>query len=151
VRECQEAIESVRPGIVFMVPSQGCTYVTALWKHWPCLFPQHGPGRKHERLIELEPWQREIVERQPGQFLRGVFHSDGCRITNWTQRVVAGELQRYEYPRYVFTNHSSDVMGLCEWALQLLELSWSRPSWKHLSVARKADVAALDVHVGPKR
>ena len=58
--------------------------------------------------------QREIVERQPGQFLRGLFHSDGCRITNWTQRVVAGELQRYEYARYVFTNHSSDVMGLCE-------------------------------------
>ena len=27
-------------------------------KHWPCLFPQHEPGRKHERKIELMPWQQ---------------------------------------------------------------------------------------------
>jgi hypothetical protein len=25
-------------------------------------FPQHGPGRKHERPIVLEPWQLEIVD-----------------------------------------------------------------------------------------
>ncbi len=148
--ECEEAMHVVRPGAVFRVRSQGCTYVTALWKHWPCLFPQHGPGRKHQRPIILQPWQREIVERHPGQFLRGLFHSDGCRVENWTQKVVGGELKRYTYPRYFFTNHSHDVMGLCEWALKLLGVGWSRPSWKQLSVARKRDVAALDRHVGPK-
>lgn len=31
-------------------------------KHWPCLFPQHGPGRKHHRRIALEPWQEAIVK-----------------------------------------------------------------------------------------
>jgi hypothetical protein len=31
--------------------------VSSYWKHWPCLFPQHGPGRKHERRIALVPWQ----------------------------------------------------------------------------------------------
>ena len=34
----------------------GCVITTMSWKHWLCLFPQHGPGRKHERRIELEPW-----------------------------------------------------------------------------------------------
>jgi hypothetical protein len=52
----------------------GCLVTTVSWKHWPCLFPQHGPGRKHERPILLEDWQREIVERHPGDFLRGLFH-----------------------------------------------------------------------------
>ncbi|MBO9520400.1 MAG: hypothetical protein J7518_02585 [Nocardioidaceae bacterium] len=23
----------------------GCVVTTVSWKHWPCLFPQHGPGR----------------------------------------------------------------------------------------------------------
>ena len=36
------------------------------WKHWPCLFPQHGPGRKHERKIRLEAWQRDR-RRAPGR------------------------------------------------------------------------------------
>ena len=36
-------------------------------KHWPCLFPQHGPGRKHERKIELTVWQRELVDQDRGR------------------------------------------------------------------------------------
>ena len=26
---------------------------------------QRGPGQKHDRKIELEPWQREVVDRFP--------------------------------------------------------------------------------------
>jgi hypothetical protein len=40
--------------------------------HWPHLYPQHGPGVKHERRIALEPWQQRIVERYPGRLLRGL-------------------------------------------------------------------------------
>lgn len=105
---------------------------------------------KHSRRIALEPWQQEIVQRRPGPFLRGLFHSDGCRINNWTRRLVAGELKRYEYPRYFFSNTSTDIMALCQWALGLLDLHWMMTDAKNLSVARKADVAVLDVHVGPK-
>ncbi len=61
----------------------GCVITTVSWKHWPCLFPQHGPGRKHERDLVLADWQWEIVERHPADFLRGLFHSDGCRANNW--------------------------------------------------------------------
>ncbi len=55
------------------------------------MFPQDGPGKKHERPIALEPWQQEIVDAHPWEFIRGLIHSDGCRITNWTTRLVAGE------------------------------------------------------------
>jgi len=33
--------------------------------HLSCLFPQHGPGKKHERAIELEPWQSDLVAAEP--------------------------------------------------------------------------------------
>uniref|UniRef100_UPI00190662BB helix-turn-helix domain-containing protein n=1 Tax=Streptomyces adelaidensis TaxID=2796465 RepID=UPI00190662BB len=101
----REAITQVRPGIgVYTLQKQGCSMVTSYFRHWPSLFPQHGPGKKHERHIALEPWQQTIVDAHPWDFIRGLIHSDGCRITNWTTRVVAGERKRYEYPRYFFTN-----------------------------------------------
>jgi hypothetical protein len=62
-----------------------------------CLFPQHGPGRKHERVLEMADWQRAIVERHPADFLRGLFHSDGCRVNNWATREVRGEKKRRSY------------------------------------------------------
>jgi hypothetical protein len=46
--------------------------VSSYWKHWPCLFPQHGPGRKHERRIALVPWQQRIVDAHPDQVVRGL-------------------------------------------------------------------------------
>lgn len=70
---------------VFYVQAPGTVVVQAHWKHWPCLFPQHGPGRKHEREIRLAARQREIVERHPEAFLRGLFHSDGSRTNNWAR------------------------------------------------------------------
>ena len=132
------------------VPRAGCTEVKSYSKHWTCVFPQHGPGRKHTRPIVLEPWQQEIVDKHTGPFLRGLFHSDGCRITNWTTRRVAGEVKRYTYPRYFFSNESADIMGLCQAALDRLGVAWRMPRPNTLSVARREAVAALDVHVGPK-
>ncbi len=78
-------------GRVFHVRAPGVIVVQGNWKHWPCLFPQHGPGRKHDRPIVLESWQQEIVRQFPADFLRGLFHSDGCRTKNWATRMVAGE------------------------------------------------------------
>jgi hypothetical protein len=79
--------------------------------HWPHLFPQHGPGRKHQRKIALEPWQQLIADRYPGRLLRGLIHSDGCRVTN----VIHHPKKTYAYPRYFFSNHSLDIQGIfCE-------------------------------------
>jgi len=128
----------------------GYTSVFSYWKHWPCLFPQHGPGPKHRRRIELAGWQQEIVARHPGRLLRGLFHSDGCRIVNWATRPVAGRTKRYEYPRYMFSNESADIMRICQEALDLLGITWRMPRRNALSVARRPAVLALDQHVGPK-
>ena len=135
---------------VCRVRAPGCQHVTAYSKHWPCLFPQHGPGRKHERAIVLEPWQRQIVEEHPGAFVRGLIHSDGCRVVNRVTKVVDGQLRRYEYPRYFFTNASADILALAAWALDLLGVQHRRSSPRDISIARRASVAILDQHVGPK-
>jgi hypothetical protein len=151
IAEAAASLLAVRPqGRTYSVRAPGCVHVQAMWKHWGCLFPQHGPGRKHERPIVLAGWQREIVEEHPGRFLRGLFHSDGCRVTNWTIRTVAGQPKRYEYPRYFFSNQSEDIIGLCAGALDLLDIAWrmSRPNC--VSVARRDAVAELDRRVGPK-
>jgi hypothetical protein len=150
VEECAGSMRATLPNPVYYNPAPGCIQVTALSKHWPCLFPQHGPGRKHERPIALEPWQATIVQQYPGRFLRGLFHSDGCRIINWTERRVGGKTKRYEYPRYFFTNYSDDILRLCEWALDLVGVDHRRANRRNVSVARRNSVALLDVHVGPK-
>ncbi len=145
------AICCVKPGAtVHHVRSVGCVHVTCFWKHWPCVFPQHGPGRKHERPIALTTWQQHIVAEHPGHLLRGLFHSDGCRITNWTVRTVAGSPKRYEYPRYLFSNESSDILRICTDTLDALAIRWTQPRRNMISVARRDSVALLDVHVGPK-
>jgi hypothetical protein len=54
------------------------------------------------------------------------------------------------YPRYFFSNRSLDVQQIFCRACEDLGVSWTRPSFKHISVARAADVAKLDVIVGTK-
>ncbi|MBL1084826.1 helix-turn-helix domain-containing protein [Streptomyces actinomycinicus] len=152
---CETAMRTVRPdNRVCRVRRQGCVVVCAASKHWPCLFPQHGPGKKHERPIALEPWQQAVVDAHPWDFVRGLIHSDGCRITNWTTRMVAGERKRYEYPRYFFTNKSDDIRSLYTGTLDRLGVEWT-PCTRdgnpyNISVAKKASVALMDTHVGPK-
>ena len=151
IGEAEAVVAAAHPGRpVHRVQAVGYTSVLSYWKHWPCLFPQHGPGPKHLRRIELADWQREIVRAHPTEFLRGLFDSDGCRAANWTIRPVAGELKRYEYPRYMFSNESADIMGLCQWALDLLGIPWRMPRPNALSVARRKGVAQLDKFIGPK-
>jgi Homeodomain-like domain len=70
-----------------VVVDGGSTVV--LWvchRHLSCLFPQHGPGKKHERPIELEPWQHGLVGAAPWAFVRGCIRSDCCSFVNRTGR-----------------------------------------------------------------
>ncbi len=155
IEECRTAILAVRPtDEVCVVQRQGCVAVTSYGRHWTCLFPQHGPGRKHDRLIALEGWQQEVVDAHPWEFLRGLIHSDGCRTTNWTTRLVGGVRKRYEYPRYFFTNKSDDIRKLCTDTLTRVGVRWtvlargSDPF--NVSIARRESVALMDLHIGPK-
>src|ERR1700760_385429 len=145
------AMAAVMPtSSVFRVARTGCTEVKSWSKHWPCLFPQHGPGRKHTRAIMLEPWQQKIVATNPGSFVRGLFHSDGCRVVNRVRRELAAGDRWYEYPRYFFSNESADIIGLCAQTLDQLGVSWRMARPNVLSVARREAVARMDELVGPK-
>lgn len=128
----------------------GCTDVMSYSQHGLCLFPQHGPGPKHKRPIVLDAWQRQVVERYPREFVRGLIHSDGWRGTNWATRPVAGETKRYEYPRYLFVNESEDIRNLFTGALDLLGIERRRNKRNCISVAKRGSVAAMDTFVGPK-
>jgi hypothetical protein len=151
IEAAKEATRMVMPSsAVFSASKRGMTAVKSTSKHWPCLFPQHGPGMKHTRKIELADWQQVIVDRYPGDFARGLFHSDGCRGMNRVRRVLADGDHWYEYPRYLFSNKSQDILGLCGAALDRLEVDWRYARWDMISVAKKDAVARLDAHVGPK-
>ncbi len=151
ILDVEDILRRVRPGMrVFRVRKTGGIDLQAHWQHWPCLFPQHGPGRKHLRPIVLDDWQRRIVFRHPAAFLRGLFHSDGARSKNWASRIVAGERRRYDYPRWQFTNVSEDILNLCCWALDLAEIEWKRSNAKTISVNRREHVQRLDLLIGPK-
>ncbi|MFF8912474.1 transcriptional regulator [Streptomyces sp. NPDC015032] len=151
IESCRTAITRVRPtDRVYVLQRQGCVMVTSYGRHWPCLFPQHGPGKKHLRPIRLESWQQRIIQQHPWDFIRGLIHSDGCRITNWTSRTIQGETRRYEYPRYFFTNLSADILGLFTNALDQVGVDWKQANKRNISVARRASVALMDAHVGPK-
>ncbi|MEV0925481.1 helix-turn-helix domain-containing protein [Streptomyces spongiicola] len=153
--ECENAMRAVFPdNSVCRARKQGCRNVKVYSNHLPCLFPQHGPGRKHERRIALERWQREIVDAHPWSFVRGLVHSDGCRNINWTTRLVGGVRKRYEYPRYWFTNVSDDIRRLYTDTLDRLGVEWKECT-RHgrsynISVARRESVALMDAHIGPK-
>jgi hypothetical protein len=131
-------------GKVGFVHRSGCVAITAHWNHWPCVFPQHGPGLKHRRAIRLDDWQCDIVARCPRQLLRGLIHSDGCRVMN---RVRNG---KYAYPRYFFTNTSEDILQIFRDACDAIDVPYRDSKWNTVSVARGEGVAALDAFIGPK-
>lgn len=114
-----------------------CVYSKTL----PCLFPQHGPGRKHERPIVLEDWQLGLVRKHPEQLLRGLVHSDGCRFINTGRN--------WRHPRYSFSNRSDDIRKIFCDACDLVGVRWTTAP-RTVYVSRVRDVAALDGFIGPK-
>jgi hypothetical protein len=123
------------------MPTQ-CVEVGLYSKHWPCLFPQHGPGRKHLRRIALEPWQEALVYEATEEFVCGLIHSDGCRV-------VAND-RGVRSVRYHFSNRSEDIIGLFTAALDHLEIPWTRSTKYIVSIYRKAATARMDEFIGPK-
>jgi hypothetical protein len=143
VSECAGGMTVVSNGrCVSRQDGAGCAIVGCYWKHWPCLLP-HGPGPKHLRGIRLAPWQEALARAYPAKLVRGLIQSDGCRILNRVGEKV--------YPRYFFSNRSADIHAVFCQACDDLDIAWTRSSWKEVSIARAADVAKLDLLVGPKR
>lgn len=152
IDECRRAINAVMPRAKIGEASRGGGFdnsqngasleLYSYSRAWPCLFPQHGPGRRHQRLIELTDWQEALVALYPQLLLRGLIHSDGCRFintgTNWVK------------PRYSFSNRSDDIRRIFCKACDLLGLRCTMAP-NTVYVSRKADVEILDSFIGPKR
>jgi hypothetical protein len=84
IQECSTAMEYIcgrRPNTRPYPGGERCVRVSSTWRPWPCLIPQHGPGPKHQRKIELAPWQEERQLRT-GRLLA---RSNPYRRLAWTQ------------------------------------------------------------------
>ena len=143
VARAKQAIRIVGDRSAGVIQREGCVELYSNWKHWICLFPQHGPGRKHKRQIVLEPWQERLTVEHPADFLAGLIHSDGCRCINR----VKGRM----YPRYFFSNRSDDIRAMFVAACASVSVECRPDGPRNVSIARRASVAILDRLVGPKR
>ena len=125
--------------------SKGTTTILSVYSsHLPCLFPQHGPGKKHTRPIVLEDWQRSLVWDAPMHFIRGCILSDGCYFVNRTGR--------YRYPSYEFANSSEDIADLFTAACDRIGVEYRRYRARltRIRIYKRDSVAVLLRAVGQK-
>lgn len=121
----------------------GATTILSLYcSHLICLFPQHGPGKKHERPIRLEPWQRRRIEAAPWAFLRGCIRSDGCVFINRTGP--------YSYLSYDFSNRSTEILALFASTCELAGVA-CRVYPKRVRICQRKSVELLVANVGVKQ
>lgn len=129
-----------------------CAVISVYSNHMPCLFPQHGPGKKHLRDVSLEDWQQGIVDDAPWALLRGLIWSDGASFIN--------RHGKYEDLSYVFSNCSLDLLALFTATCDRLELPYRYyPPVQTadglragaVRINRREPVARLVEHVGIKR
>jgi hypothetical protein len=146
------AVRNLVPhGRVHTRSRSGAVIVEAGWKCRPELLPQHGPGPKHTRAIVLAAWQGALVDAYPADFLRGLIHSDGCRVVNRFAVDLPSGRREYAHTRYFFTNRSSDIRRLFGEQCERLGVRWTRSNYKTISVSTRRSVALLDGFIGPKR
>lgn len=149
IDECAAAMAAVRPGQVadrYKKPDAEMVIVRMYSRHWPCLFPQHGAGPKHTRAIVLADWQQTIAEAHPEALLRGLIHSDGCRVMN---RATMPK-KTYFYPRYQFSNRSQDIHAIFRDACERVGVEWRASGRYTTNVSRRRSVEELDRFIGPK-
>jgi Homeodomain-like domain len=111
----ENRVDVIRKGI-----KGRCVNVSVYSRHLPCLLPQHGSGKKHQRGIALESWQEAIVEAEPWAFIRACVWTDGCAFIN---RTDIHRPQPYEYLSYQFSNMSRDIVDLFVRACDRVEVA----------------------------
>ncbi len=154
IEEVAGAMANTLPGVTVRHLSVEGSRVRVLKASHPVLpfaFPQHGPGLKHLRPIKLRSWQSSLTAAHPTALLRGLIHSDGCRVLNrFKTRLPSGRVASYEYPRYFFSNLSADIRRIFCDHCELLGIRWSQSNPRNISVSHRDSVARLDEFIGPK-
>jgi hypothetical protein len=139
VDEVEDAIRVTMPGpnVHRYYRPNVRTVVLQSWSmNWLVAFPQHGPGKKHLRRIELVDWQREITHAHPRELLRGLIHSDGCRCINrFSVDLPRGGRREYAYVRYFFSNLSADIRRIFTDHCDMLGIRWSMSNPRNVSIS----------------
>jgi len=92
IAEVEQAIGAVAPlNAVGHRRKPGIALVSSYSKHWPCLFPQHGPGKKHERpiILDVNGQVDVLAGGQPGSSLVANKIPRGyasLRVVRWVSR-----------------------------------------------------------------
>jgi Homeodomain-like domain-containing protein len=146
IRECAAAMQVVLPDnridIRQTQPTHNCVHVGVYSRALPCLFPQHGPGMKHTRPIFPSDWQQLLVDEDPRPLIRGLIHSDGCRVIN--------KSMGHKYLRYMFRNKSRDIRNIFKDACWQLGIPYKQSREDTISISRREGIEILDSFVGPK-
>lgn len=151
ISQCEQAMLTIFPdNKVGFFKKDGCYDVHMSSKKWVQLFPQHGPGKKHDRPIILADWQEEILNAYSQKFLPGLHHSDGSYGIANLKNVRGDKTYEYSYPRYWFTNCSADILNLYVRYANLNSVYPRRATWKSIEVSKLDEVAILDTFLGPK-
>lgn len=145
INECAKALKILFPNNKVRCAKDRryrCVNIIVHNNFLPNVFPQHGLGRKHNRKIVLEDWQKTVVSRWPKEFVRGLIDSDGCKF--YAKDKKSGT----KYLRFQFTNKSEDIKDLFCWACDLLGIKYNRRiGYKNVSVQTKDAVQAMDKFV----
>jgi hypothetical protein len=154
IDEAESAIRQVVPGLRvhrYRRPVARAMVLQAWTSTWLVAFPQHGPGKKHQRHIELAGWQREITHAHPRDLIRGLIHSDGCRTVNrFAVDLPRGGHRTYAYARYFFSNLSADIRRIFTEHCDLLGIVWTLSNPRNVSISNRRSVALMDEFVGAK-
>lgn len=105
------------------------------------LFPQHGVGKKHTRIIELSEWQLSFVNDI--YLCQGLFFSDGCYYFDKANSKWM----------YSFTNKSSGIVEILRWSLDRLGIRSNirdKGDSQILTVKHRSDVSRLHDMIGDK-
>jgi hypothetical protein len=148
IKRVRNSLQNLYPSNrVSVVPHSvdSCSYVSCYSKNLICYFPQHGPGKKHQREIFLTEWQQTIVDASPAEFLRGLYHSDGCRSHRIDKRYNTSNLV------YKVDNLSQDILDLVKSTCEKMELHYTQPSkGNYVAVSRQRDTQQLESILGIK-
>ena len=148
-RTAGEAMAEVMPSSRASVQLRrdgACVEVYSFSKHWPCLFPQHGPGRKHERRIALTDWQRAPLRPAPSSCFAG-----SSTRTAAGRSTASGAPARHTPIRATPSPTTPPTSaGSSATYLDALDIAWRPMGWRNISIARRDAVAKLDAFIGPK-
>lgn len=144
IEEQSKALQDIFPEnkVSLIKHAENCVVIQTYSNYIIELFPQHGPGKKHEREITLQEWQRKLIEQNPKPFIKGLIISDGCRFKQTNCNSFY----------YQFTNMSLDIKNLFVWACGLIGINLIKQNTnsKNIMVRNQDYVKILDEFIGEK-